>query len=108
MDVAGYLIAVVASFGGTASPPSCARLDPDLIYCPTPDAPRITGLRGGTVTMEVEIGPDGSVRTSQGISSSGHSAWPSAAQAAVAKWRYSTGEASRKRIVPFDFQLGDP
>lgn len=94
--------------GATTPHNSCMPSDPELIYCPAPEAPRITELRGGAVTLELQIDPDGSVRSSTVLSSSGHSAWPSVTQTAVAKWRYSMDSTSRTRKVPFDFQVGNP
>jgi len=94
--------------GATTPHNSCMLSDPELIYCPAPEAPRITELRGGAIVLELQIDPDGSVRSSAVLSSSGHSAWPSVAQSAVAKWRYSANSDSRIRKVPFDFQLGSP
>ena len=108
MNVLWFLIAIATSSGSSMPVESCERLDPELIHCPVPEAPRVTELRGGSVTLELQIDLDGSVSSSRVISSSGHSAWSTAAQAAVAKWRYSAGSESRTRQVPFDFQLGDP
>ena len=84
---------VIALAATSTAPPAaglCSRLDPELIHCPAPEAPRITELREGHVTLEVKVDPDGSVRSSKVLSSSGHPAWASAAQAAVASgitWR---------------------
>ncbi|WP_425603687.1 energy transducer TonB [Stenotrophomonas capsici] len=103
-----WLLLSLATAGATTPHNSCMSSDPELVYCPAPEAPRIAELRGGTVTLELQIDPDGSVRSSTVLSSSGHSAWPSAAQSAVAKWRYSADSASRTRKVPFDFQFGSP
>jgi len=86
----------------------CARLDPELIHCPQPVAPRITELWGGKVTLAIEVNPDGSVHSSRVLSSSGHPAWVEPTQIAVTKWRYSASKERRVRVVPFDFQLGDP
>ncbi|WP_095207493.1 energy transducer TonB [Luteimonas sp. JM171] len=102
---------VIALAATSTAPPAaglCSRLDPELIHCPAPEAPRITELREGHVTLEVKVDPDGSVRSSKVLSSSGHPAWASTAQAAVAKWHYVAGSGSRTREVPFDFLFGDP
>ncbi|TXI51186.1 MAG: TonB family protein [Lysobacter sp.] len=108
MNVFMLLLALAASSSASAPEDSCEQLDPELVYCPAPAAPRITELRGATVTLELQIGSDGSVRSSKVLWSSGHSAWSSAAQAAVAKWRYSAGSVPRTRKVPFNFALGEP
>ena len=108
MHIFWLLTAIPASLGSPTSAMSCALLDPELVHCPAPQAPRITGLRVGAVTLELQIDPDGSVRSSKVLSASGHSAWASVAQAAVAQWRYSVASEPRTREVPFDFQLADP
>ena len=108
MSVLSILIAVASASGAPPPDSACNGPDPELIYCPLPEAPRVTELRGGKVTVELQIDPDGHVRSSKVVSSSGHTAWASAAQAAVAKWRYSAASASRTRIVPFDFQPSEP
>ena len=102
---------VIALAAASTAPPTaehCSRLDPELVRCPTPEPPQITELHEGHVTLEVNVDPDGSVRSSKVLSSSGHPAWASAAQAAVAKWQYVAGSGSRTREVPFDFLFGDP
>jgi TonB family protein len=104
MSVLGILITIASAAGASPPEPACGSLDSELIYCPLPEAPRVTELRGGKVTLELQISADGRVRSSKVVSSSGHTAWPSAAQAAVAKWRYSAAPAPRTRVVPFDFQ----
>jgi len=107
MSVLSILIALASSTGGLPSDPACKGPDPELVQCPSPEAPRVTELGSGKVVLELEIGPDGRVRSSKVVSSSGHPAWSGAAQTAVAKWRYSAASTSRTRVVPFDFQL-DP
>ena len=108
MEALWIVIALTASAAVPSASKSCAQLDPELITCPTPEAPRITELREGRVILELQIDPDGSVSSSKVLSSSGHPAWTSAAQAAVAKWRYVAGLEPRTREVPFDFLFGDP
>ena len=108
MNLLWIVIALAISSAADTSNGACSQLDPELIHCPAPEAPRITELREGKVTLELYIDPDGSVRSSKVLTSSGHPAWPGAAQAAVAKWRYVVGSGSRKREVPFDFPFGDP
>jgi TonB family protein len=108
MKALWLIIALAPSPAADARGPDCARLDPELIYCPAPEAPRITELREGRVVLELSIDPDGSVRSSKVVTSSGHPAWPGAAQAAVAKWRYMVAPKPRTREVPFDFQYGGP
>ncbi|GAA3929767.1 TonB family protein [Luteimonas lutimaris] len=108
MSVLSILIVVAGATGGVLPDSTCNGLDPELVHCPSPEAPRVAELGSGKVTVELEIDVDGYVRSSKIVSSSGHPAWPGAAQAAVAKWRYSAGSAPRTRVVPFDFQLGEP
>ena len=108
MNVSWIVIALAGSLAAATGNGTCSQLDPELVHCPAPEAPRITELREGTVTLELYIDPDGSVRSSKVLRSSGHPAWPGAAQAAVAKWRYVAGSGSRTREVPFDFLFGDP
>jgi len=108
MNVLWIVIALAGSPAAATAHGACSQLDPELVHCPAPEAPRITELREGTVTLKLYIDPDGSVRSSKVLTSSGHPAWPGAAQAAVAKWRYVAGSSSRTREVPFDFLFGDP
>lgn len=89
MRVLGILMAVSGASGVPPPDLRCDGPDVELIYCPLPEAPRVTELRDGKVTVALQIDPDGHVRSSRVVSSSGHAAWASAAQAAVAKWRYS-------------------
>lgn len=107
MSVLIIMVALANAANGSQPGNSCNRPDPELIHCPSPDAPRITELGAGKVTLELEVGPNGEVQGSKVISSSGHRAWQGAAQEAVAKWRYSAGSTSRVRVVPFDFRLGE-
>ena len=108
MESLWIVIALAVSSADSSVSEPCAQLDPELITCPAPEAPRITELREGYVILELQIDPDGSVGSSTVLSSSGHPAWTSAAQAAVAKWRYVAGQGPRTREVPFDFLFGDP
>jgi len=108
MSALSIVIALAATSTAAPAAEPCFRIDPELIHCPAPEPPRITELREGQVTLEINVGPDGSVRSSKVLSSSGHPAWASAAQAAVAKWQYVAGSGSRTREVPFDFLFGDP
>ncbi|GAA3914041.1 energy transducer TonB [Luteimonas lutimaris] len=108
MNALWIVIVLASSPAAAIGNEACSQLDPELLHCPAPEAPRITELREGTVTLELYIDPDGSVRSSKVLTSSGHPAWLGAAQAAVAKWRYVAGSDSRTREVPFDFLFGDP
>jgi TonB family protein len=83
-------------------------MDPELLYCPAPEAPRITELREGALTLELEIGPDGAVQASRVVAASGHPAWQASARTALASWRYVAGPALRVRRVPFDFRPSRP
>jgi TonB family protein len=106
MEILGALIAVIAASGAPASSDLCNHLDKELLVCPAPQAPRITELRAGKVTLELRIAQDGSVISSTVVSSSGHPAWAAAAQAAAATWHYSPSSQQRTRVVPFNFQTG--
>ena len=103
MKVLGILLALCSACAVAQVPATCGGPDPELLACPFPQAPRVTELTSGKVTLELQIGADGSVKSSRVLSSSGHPGWVRAAQAAVSKWRYSPGSA-RQRAVPFDFQ----
>ena len=105
MKLLGILLALTTSVPFAHELATCGGPDPELLTCPIPQAPRVTELRSGKVTLELSIATDGSLESSRVISSSGHAAWVGAAQAAVLKWHYSPG-AVRKRSVPFDFHMG--
>ena len=107
MKLLGFLISVACTITVQASASTCKEIDPELIHCPPPEAPRVTELRSGKVTLELSISPDGRVTSSTVLSISGHSAWSDAAQAAVAQWRYPKASAPRTRVVPLEFQLAD-
>ena len=85
----------------------CAALDPALIHCPTPQAPRITELKAGSVVVQLTIAPDGSVAVADVVSSSGHAAWTDAVLSAVRHWQYKPSGQVVTKVVPFDFTLGD-
>ncbi|WP_442682799.1 TonB family protein [Stenotrophomonas sp. JC08] len=108
MTLLWIVIALAISSPAGTGNAACSQLDPELLHCPAPEASRITELREGKVTLELYIDPDGSVRSSKVLTSSGHPAWASAAQAAVAEWRYVAGSGSRTREVPFDFLFSVP
>ncbi|WP_425603937.1 energy transducer TonB [Luteimonas kalidii] len=105
MTALGWLLTLALVGSGSAGP--CAGLDPELLVCPAPEAPRITELTRGEVTLELSVAADGSVTTSRVQSASGHPAWIAAAQQAVLSWRYRPGSASSTRTVPFDFKYAD-
>ena len=80
---------------------ACASLDPELVHCPPPEAPRVTGLGHAEVVLELEVAPDGSVVSTRVVSATGHPAWRGAVEAAVATWRYVPAGESRTRVIPF-------
>lgn len=84
---------------GTA--PACASHDPELLHCPPPEAPRVTGLGHAEVVLELEVAPDGSVVSIRLVSATGHPAWRGAVEAAVATWRYVPADEVRTRVIPF-------
>jgi TonB family protein len=104
MEIFGALIAVIAASSAAAPPGVCSQIDKELLVCPAPQAPRVTELRAGKVTLELRLALDGSVISSTVLSSSGDPRWLAAAQAAAATWHYSPNSRSRTRVVPFDFQ----
>ena len=106
----GTLPIMLAFHAAAAAPPdgACRSIDPELMHCPAPAMPRITGLREGAVTLELQVGLDGAVRASRVVEESGHAAWPAAARTAVARWRYAPSQSSRVRRVPFEFKPDQP
>jgi TonB family protein len=106
MKLPWLLIVHTVLFSGVAEATDCSKVDKDLVFCPAPRAPTITELRAGSVTLEISVNADGSVASSTVVASAGHAAWIPAAQTAVAAWRYSTGVEGRRRVVPFEFGIG--
>ena len=104
MEILGALIAVIAASSAAAPPDVCTQVDKELLVCPAPQAPKVTELRAGKVTLELRVALDGSVVSSIVLSSSGDTRWPAAAQEAASTWHYSPSSRSRTRVVPFDFQ----
>ncbi|MFY2765303.1 energy transducer TonB [Arenimonas sp. MALMAid1274] len=103
------LLAVSVSLASTvqAVPErDCEPLDPSLVHCPTPEAPRVTGLAEGSVLIRLTVQPDGSVSGATVLSSSGHAAWKEAALEVVRRWRYKATDESSTRDAPFKFSLG--
>lgn len=84
----------------------CAALDPALIHCPTPQAPRVTELKAGRVVVQLTVAPDGSVAEADVVSSSGHTAWKDAVLSAVRHWQYQPSGQVVTKVVPFDFTVG--
>jgi protein TonB len=58
----------------------------------------------GTVRLEVEINPDGKVKSVKALG--GHPILIQSAEDAVRKWRFEPGAAS-KEVVEFNFQHGN-
>jgi len=102
------LIALAAlSASSSAASPACDRRQPDLLVCPAPQPPRVTELASGSVTLELTIGPTGSVTAIRTVRATGHPAWVAAARTAVAQWRYKSASAVRVRSVPFSFVVAE-
>ena len=97
------LIAVSAC-ASQATP--CAALDPTLIHCPTPQAPRVTELKDGQVVVQLTVRPDGSVADAHVVSSSGHTAWKDTVLGTVQHWRYKPSGHGATKVVPFGFTVG--
>ena len=85
----------------------CRSIDPELLACPAPLAPRITELRQGTVTVQLTIQADGSVSAARVVSASGHPACKDAVLQAVKIWRYKASDQPRTSTVPFDLKYAD-
>ena len=85
---------------------ACSRPDPTLVYCPPPEAPRITELKSGRVVLELTVGPHGSVAKARVISSSGHAAWREAVLEASSRWRYEPSAAGSVKVEEFDLVIG--
>ena len=71
-----------------ASEAGCEGIDPRLIHCPAPIAPRALGLSDGKVVVRLGVRPDGTVGEAKIISSSGHRAWDRSVVLAVTSWRF--------------------
>ena len=84
----------------------CAALDAALVYCPAPQAPRVTELKSGHVVVQLIVRPDGSVADARIASSSGHAAWKDAVLQAVRQWRYAPSGQGTTKVVPFDLTVG--
>ena len=100
---------VIVYFGilaaGLGQAPDCPLLDPDLIYCPAPQAPSVTELSEGRVVVELTVTPEGSVSNAHILSSSGSSAWHSVVLKVAAKWRYKPTGKSVVKVVPFQMTV---
>ncbi len=64
-----------------------------------PEMARHMNLKG-TVRLEVEIGPDGSVKSTKALG--GHPMLIQSAEQAIRKWRYEPGPPT-KTVVEFNF-----
>ena len=84
----------------------CKALDPDLVVCPDPRAPPVSGLTGGKVVVELTIRLDGSVSNAKILSTSGNSAWEEPILGAVKQWRYQQSDHVVTKTVPFNMQYG--
>jgi TonB family protein len=98
------LILLVAPSAGLAAG-DCAAIDPELVECAAPEAPRVTGLTAGHVVVRITVGTDGIVHSVRIESSSGHPAWRRAVLDAVRYWRYAPSDAVRSKVVPLDLAL---
>ena len=88
---------------GAGQSPDCAQLDRDLVYCPQPEAPRITELGGGNVVVEFSVNPDGSVSNARVVTSDPKHQWSSAAVKAISQWRYKPSDHSVQKSQHFLF-----
>jgi len=83
----------------------CAKIDPSLVACPVPQAPRITELRSTTVVVQVQVQHNGSVSSARIVSLVGDSAWGQPVLQAVARWRYKPQSHAVTKVVPFNLGL---
>lgn len=59
------------------------------LYCPAPEAPRVTELREGSVRLIYKVKLTGSVRNIVVAEYTGDARWQASVIEAVAKWRYA-------------------
>jgi TonB family protein len=84
---------------------ACAALDPELVECPAPRSPSVTGLTAGHVVVRLTVRMDGTVGSARIETASGHRAWAPAVLEAVRRWRYVPSAVVRSKVVPFDLAL---
>ena len=104
MKISAFILALLTLTAGACQANNCQH--PDLVSCPTPQAPRIAELRSGQVIVELTVKPDGSVAHAKVLSASGHPAWKDPVLQAAKKWRYKPAAHSSVKVVPFDMTVG--
>ena len=99
------VIGLLASSSHAGKLPECAQLDPDLVYCPQVQAPRVTELAPGSAVVAFTVQPDGSVSNAHVVQSD-NAQWNSAAIQAVSHWRFKQmGRSVQKsKHLQFGFQ----
>jgi TonB family protein len=80
----------------------CGEFDPDPIYCPKVQAPRITELAPGSAVVAFTVQPDGSVSSARVINSD-NAQWNTAAVEAVSHWRYKSAHRATQKSQRFQF-----
>jgi len=83
----------------------CAKVDPSLVECPVPQAPRITELQSAEVVVQLKVQPIGSVSSARIVSLVGDPAWRQPVLQAVAHWRYQPQRRAFTKVVPFKLGL---
>lgn len=69
-----------------------------LVVCPQVEAPRVTELREGKVTVEYNVNDDGVPTDIVVIESSGDQRWENAVTEAVSKWQYLPAAEKRQEF----------
>jgi hypothetical protein len=104
------LLAVLAlvSLGVSADDPQrCALPDPDFVYCPAIQAPRVTELRQGFAVLEYTVQTDGSVHDVRVVEAGGDRRWTKAATEWITQRRYRPSDHEVRKSERFDFNFAD-
>ena len=83
----------------------CAKVDPSLVECPVPQAPRVTELQSAKVVVQLKVQPNGSISSARIVSLIGDPAWRQPVLQAVARWQYKPQSGSVTKVVPFKLGL---
>ena len=81
------VVGLLASSVSSGEPFHCTKLDPNLVYCPQVEKPRITELAPGSVIVTFTILSNGSVSGAR-VTQSDNPQWNAAVVQAVSHWRY--------------------
>ena len=105
MKIFWLLLASIPVTCLAAKTTDCAKVDPSLIECPVPQAPRVTELQSAKVVVELKVQPNGSVSNARIVSLVGSPAWGQPVLQAVAHWRYKPQGRAVTKVVPFNLGL---